>query len=75
MTTAALSSTGDFSEVFSKQAPAQRKILLIDNQWDTSLFIVLQREGYEVIAVDLPKRHGVWFGRYDLTSSLFISPT
>ena len=56
MTTAALSSTGDFSEVFSKQAPAQRKILLIDNQWDTSLFIVLQREGYEVIAVESPQK-------------------
>ena len=55
MATVALSSTGDFSEVFSEQAPAQRKIVLIDNQWDTSLFFGLQREGYEVIAVESPQ--------------------
>ena len=56
MTTAALSITGDYSEVFSKQAPAQKKILLIDDQWDTSLFIGLQQEGYEVIAVESPQK-------------------
>jgi len=56
MTTAAWSSTGDYSEVFSKQAPAQKKILLIDDQWDTSLFIGLQQEGYEVTAVESPQK-------------------
>jgi len=56
MTTTALSITGDCSEVFSKQAPAQKKILLIDDQWDTSLFIGLQQEGYEVIAVESPQK-------------------
>lgn len=56
MTTAALSTTDDYSEVFSKQAPAQKKILLIDDQWDTSLFIGLQQEGYEVIAVESPQK-------------------
>ena len=56
MTTAALSITGDYSEVFSKPAPAQKKILLIDDQWDTSLFIGLQQEGYEVIAVESPQK-------------------
>ena len=56
MTTAALSITGDYSQVFSKQAPAQKKILLIDDQWDTSLFIGLQQEGYEVIAVESPQK-------------------
>src|SRR3989337_2147590 len=56
MTTTALSSTGDYSEVFSKQAPEQKKILLIDDQCDTSLFIALQQEGYEVIVVQSPQR-------------------
>ena len=56
MTTAALSITGDYSEVFSKQAPAQKKILLIDDQWDTSPFIALQQEGYEIIAVESPQK-------------------
>ena len=56
MSTAALSITVDYSEVFSKQAPAQKKILLIDDQCDTSLFIALQQEGYEVIAVESPQR-------------------
>jgi len=56
MTTAALSITGDYLEVFSKQAPAQKKILLIDDQWDISLFIGLQHEGYEVIAVESPQK-------------------
>ena len=42
MTTAALSITDDTLEVFSKQAPAQKKILLIDDQSDTSLFSGLQ---------------------------------
>jgi DNA-binding NtrC family response regulator len=56
MTTAALLITGDYSEDFSQQAPAQKKILLIDDQWDTSLFIGLQQEGYEVIAVESPQK-------------------
>jgi len=56
MTTAALSITGDYSEDFSQQAPAQKKILLVDDQWDTSLFIGLQQEGYEVIAVESPQK-------------------
>jgi len=56
MTTTALSITGDYSDVFSKQAPAQKKILLIDDQWDTSLFIGLQQEGYEVITVESPQK-------------------
>jgi len=56
MTTTALSMTGDNSEVFSKQAPEQKKILLIDDQCDTSLCIALQQEGYEVIAVHSPQR-------------------
>jgi|SRR5215470_9154251 len=56
MTTADLSITGDHSEVFSKQAPAQKRILLIDDQWDTSLFITLQQEGYEVIACESPQK-------------------
>ena len=56
MTTDALSITGDYAEVFSKQAPAQKKILLIDDQLDTSLFIGLQHEGYEVIAVESPQK-------------------
>ena len=56
MTTAALSISGDYSEVFSKQAPAQKNILLIDDQSDTSLFIGLQHEGYEVIAVESPQK-------------------
>jgi DNA-binding NtrC family response regulator len=56
MTTSALSITGEHSEVFSKQAPAQeKKILLIDDQFDTSLFIALQQEGYEVIVVRSPQ--------------------
>ena len=56
MTTAALSIGGDYSEDFSKQAPEQMKILLIDDQCDTSLFIALQQEGYEVIVVQSPQR-------------------
>lgn len=56
MTTAALSITGDNLEVFSKQVPAQKKILLIDDQSDTSLFSGLQHEGYEVIAVESPQK-------------------
>ena len=56
MTTAALSITGDYSEVVTKQSPAQKKILLIDDQSDTSLFIGLQQEGYEVIAVESPQK-------------------
>ena len=55
MTTAALSITGDYSEVVSKQAAAQKTILLIDDQRDTSLCIGLQQEGYEVLAVESPQ--------------------
>ena len=56
MNTTALAITGDCSAGFSKSsankrmAPARKKILLIDDQSDTSLFIALQQEGYEVIA-------------------------
>ena len=56
MTTATLSMTGDDSEVFSKQEPTQKKIILIDDQSDTSLFITLKHEGYEVTAVESPQR-------------------
>jgi len=56
MTTAASSITDDSSEVFFKHASAQKKILLIDDQWDTSLFIALQQEGYEVKGVESPER-------------------
>ena len=56
MTTAVLSITSDYSEDFSKPAPAQKKILLIDDQRDTSLCIGLQQEGYEVIAVKSPQK-------------------
>ena len=56
MTIAALSVTHGYSEAFSKQAPAGKKILLIDDQWETSLFITLQHEGYEVMAVESPQK-------------------
>jgi DNA-binding NtrC family response regulator len=56
MTTSASSMTGDSSEVFSKHTPAQKKILLIDDQRDTSLCVGLQQEGYEVIAVKSPQK-------------------
>jgi len=56
MTTAASSITDDSSEVLFKHAPGQKKILLIDDQWDTSLFIALQQEGYEVKRVESPER-------------------
>jgi DNA-binding NtrC family response regulator len=56
MTTAASSITGDYLESFSKHAPAQKNILLIDDQSDTSLFIALQQEGYEVKVVETPER-------------------
>jgi hypothetical protein len=47
---------GDSSEVCSKCTPAQKKILLIDDQGDPSLCIGLQQEGYEVIAVESPRK-------------------
>ena len=62
MTTTALAITGDYSEGFSnssankRTAPARKKILLIDDQRDTSLFIALQEEGYEVIACESPQK-------------------
>ena len=62
MTTTALAITGEYSELFSsssaskRMTPAEKKILLIDDQWDTSLFIALQQEGYEVIAVESPQK-------------------
>lgn len=58
MTTTALAIAGDYSEKFSdnlankRMAPFRKKILLIDDQSETSLFIALQQEGYEVIAVE-----------------------
>src|SRR6266496_1420058 len=62
MTTTALIQTEECSQSFSKRsennrmALAGKKILLIDDQWDTSLFIALQQEGYEVIAVESPQK-------------------
>ncbi|MDP2606682.1 MAG: hypothetical protein Q8S00_29435 [Deltaproteobacteria bacterium] len=62
MTTTALIQTKQCSEGFPKlsennrMTPAAKKILLIDDQWDTSLFIALQQEGYEVIAVESPQK-------------------
>jgi len=37
-------------------APVGKKILLIDDQGDTSLFIALQQEGYDVIACESPQK-------------------
>jgi len=37
-------------------APVRKKILLIDDQGDTSLFIALQQEGYDVIACESPQK-------------------
>ena len=62
MTTTALMQTEECSEGFPKRsenyrrAPAAKKILLIDDQWDMSLFIALQQEGYEVIACESPQK-------------------
>jgi len=62
MTTTALMQTEECSEGFPKHsennrmAPAGKKILLIDDQWDTPLFIALQQEGYEVIACESPQK-------------------
>ncbi len=62
MTTTALIQTEECSQSFPKRsennrmALAGKKILLIDDQWDTSLFIALQQEGYEVIAVESPQK-------------------
>src|SRR3989304_9461994 len=62
MTTTAFKQNKECSEVFPKgsknnrMAPAEKKILLIDDQWDTSLFIALQQEGYEVIACESPQK-------------------
>src|SRR3990172_10352207 len=62
MKTAVLEITGEYSELFSsssaskRMTPAEKKILLIDDQWDTSLFIALQQEGYEVIACESPQK-------------------
>ena len=62
MTTTALIQTEQCSEGFPKHsennrmAPAGKKILLIDDQWDTPLFIALQQEGYEVVACESPQK-------------------
>src|SRR6266496_1981836 len=62
MTTTALAITDDHSEALSnssankRMAPARKKILLIDDQWDSSLFIGLQQEGYEVVACHSPQK-------------------
>jgi len=62
MTTTALMQTEECSEGFPKHsennrmAPAGKKILLIDDQWDTPLFIALQQEGYEVVACESPQK-------------------
>ena len=61
MSTTALLTTGDYLKILSKHALPpnhalpQKKILLIDDQSDTSLFTALQQEGYEVIAVESPQ--------------------
>ena len=66
MTTAASSNTGDYSEVFSKHAQtAQKQILLIDDQWDTSLSIRYSRKAMKSKQSSLPKGHGVCSGRYN----------
>jgi CheY-like chemotaxis protein len=60
--TTALAITGEWSPGFSKSsankrmALASKKILLVDDQSDTSLFIALQQEGYEVIACESPQK-------------------
>lgn len=56
MTTTALSMSDVYCEVFFKQTPAQKTILLIDDQPEMSLFLSLQQEGYEVTAVESPQR-------------------
>jgi DNA-binding NtrC family response regulator len=62
MTTTALIQTEQYSEGFPKRsanhgmAPGEKKILLIDDQSETSLFITLQQEGYEVIVVESPQK-------------------
>lgn len=62
MNTTPLVITGDCSVGFSKSsankrmAPVRKKILLIDDQGDTSLFIALQQEGYDVIACESPQK-------------------
>ena len=62
MTTTALMQTEECSETFPKgsennrMAPAKKKLLLIDDHWDTSLFMALQQEGYEVIACESPQK-------------------
>src|SRR5712691_2996409 len=62
MTTTSLIQTEECSQSFPKRsennrmALAGKKILLIDDQWDTSLFIALQQEGYEVIACESPQK-------------------
>lgn len=62
MTTTALIQTEECSQSFPKRsensgmALGGKKILLIDDQWDTSLFISLQQEGYEVIACESPQK-------------------
>jgi len=62
MTTTTLIRTEVCSEGFPKRsennriAPAAKKILVIDDQWDTPLFVALQREGYEVISCESPQK-------------------
>jgi DNA-binding NtrC family response regulator len=62
MTTTALAITTDYSKVLSNSnatkgmAPGRKKILLIDDQSDRSLFIGLQQEGYEVTACQSPQK-------------------
>ena len=62
MNTTPLVITGGCSESFLKSsankrmAPVGKKILLIDDQGDTSLFIALQQEGYDVIACESPQK-------------------
>ena len=62
MTATASPITDDYSEGLlnitanKRMAQAQKKILLIDDQRDMSLFITLQQEGYEVTACESPQK-------------------
>ena len=62
MTTTASAIAGDYSKKVSdnlankRMVPFRKKILLIDDQSEMSLFIALQQEGYEVIAGESPQK-------------------
>lgn len=62
MTTTTLIRTEECSKGFPKRSennrkvPAQKKVLVIDDRWDTSLYVALQQEGYEVLACESPQK-------------------